>query len=106
MTHADAISAMRRIPPGRWATYGDVAVNAGGTVGAARAVGNALTAAGDDMELPGWRVFMGNGSVPKMKESPRHTPEWWAGFYECKQRGENLLGRDGEPLPERRVHTF
>jgi methylated-DNA-[protein]-cysteine S-methyltransferase len=100
-----------RIPPGRVATYGDVARLAG-KPGAARAVGNIMRAA----EMPGLpyhRVIAANGRLggyganPQLKASllaaegvgVRHRrvlnfPEVrWTGMRRAKGRGQRAKGR-------------
>jgi methylated-DNA-protein-cysteine methyltransferase-like protein len=61
---------VRRIPPGRVATYGQVAALAG-LPGHARQVGYALHALEEGSELPWQRVINAKGEV-----SPRATPGW------------------------------
>jgi len=67
------LSALRRIPPGRVATYGDLA-RAAGRPGAARAVGTIMRTAGVP-GLPYHRIIAaggklgGYGSAPGMKAS-------------------------------------
>ena len=60
------LGAVRRIPHGRVASYGDIAALAG-RPGAARAVGAALRSAPDDADVPWWRVISGSGrlSIPR-----------------------------------------
>jgi len=52
---------VRRVPPGRVVTYGDVAAYAGWR-GRARRVGYALHALGDDA-VPWWRVINARGEI-------------------------------------------
>jgi methylated-DNA-protein-cysteine methyltransferase-like protein len=73
-THARIYAVVRRIPRGRVATYGQVAVLAG-LAGQARLVGYALAAL-DSETLPWHRVVNARGAV-----SPRATPG-----YEAMQR--------------------
>ena len=56
------------IPPGPVSSYGDVAAMAG-RPGAPRAVGSALAAIPDDLDIPWWRVVNGSG---KISTSPIH----------------------------------
>ena len=62
------LQILRRIPPGRVATYGDVAVLAG-RPGAARAVGNIMRAA-HNPGLPYHRIVAANGRVGGYGSSP------------------------------------
>jgi O-6-methylguanine DNA methyltransferase len=64
-----ALRVLRRIPPGRVATYGDVARLAG-RPGAARAVGNIMRAA-DEPGLPYHRVVAAGGRVGGYGRSPQ-----------------------------------
>ena len=60
---SDAVRrVVRRIPPGRVATYGAVA-EAAGHPGAARGVGGVLRSLGDDDGLPWWRVLGAGGRI-------------------------------------------
>jgi alkylated DNA nucleotide flippase Atl1 len=62
-------AAVAAIPPGTVATYGEVAVEAGFTTGASRAVGNVLQRVEG---LPWWRVVTVSGRlVPGLEE--RHA---------------------------------
>jgi len=54
------LAAVRRIPKGKVATYGEVA-EAAGYPGAARAVATALRAAGGN--VPWWRVIGSGGKI-------------------------------------------
>lgn len=56
------------IPPGQVSSYGDVAAMAG-RPGAPQAVGSALAAMPDDLDIPWWRVVNGSG---KISTSPIH----------------------------------
>ncbi len=58
---ARVLSAVRRIPPGRVATYGDVAAIAG-RPGAARAVGNIMRTCGRP-DVPCHRVIAAGGRL-------------------------------------------
>ncbi|MDQ3385345.1 MAG: MGMT family protein [Actinomycetota bacterium] len=77
-------AAVASIPPGTVATYGEVAVEAGFTIGASRAVGNVL----QQVEgLPWWRVVTAGGRlVPGLED--RHA---------------QLLGAEGVTLSGGRV---
>ena len=59
--HARVLSAVRRIPPGRVATYGDVAAMAG-RPRAARAVGNIMRGCGRP-DVPCHRVIAAGGRL-------------------------------------------
>ena len=62
-------AAVAAIPPGTVSTYGEVAVEAGFTTGASRAVGNVLQRVEG---LPWWRVVTASGRlVPGLEE--RHA---------------------------------
>lgn len=60
--------AVRRIPPGRVATYGQVAALAGRT-GAARQVGYALAALPPDSDVPWHRVINARGEISARRTS-------------------------------------
>lgn len=66
--YARIYAVVARIPPGRVATYGQVAALAG-LAGHARQVGYALHASPEDVELPWHRVINAKGEV-----SPRAEP--------------------------------
>ncbi len=69
-SYARIYAVVRRIPPGRVATYGQVAALAG-LAGRARQVGYALHALPEGNALPWHRVINARGEV-----SPRAEPEW------------------------------
>ena len=74
-TPAESIYAViRRIPPGRVATYGQVAALAG-LPGRARLVGRSLRETPDGLEIPWQRVINARGEV-----SPRASGGWAAGL--------------------------
>ena len=81
-TYARIHAAVRRIPRGRVATYGQVAALAG-LPGHARQVGYALHSLGPESDVPWQRVVNARGEV-----SPRSLPGW-----EAVQRA--LLEREG-----------
>jgi methylated-DNA-protein-cysteine methyltransferase-like protein len=81
-TYARIHAAVRRIPRGRVATYGQVAALAG-LPGQARQVGYALHSLGPESDVPWQRVVNARGEV-----SPRSLPGW-----EAVQRA--LLEREG-----------
>jgi len=56
------VRAVRRIPRGRVTSYSAVAALVG-KPRAARAVGSALRALPDDVEIPWWRVVNGRGTI-------------------------------------------
>src|SRR5690606_3337935 len=66
---AAVLAAVRAVPVGGVATYGEIAEEAG-RPGAARAVGNVLKHA-DDPTLPWWRIIRADGTVPKGAEQAR-----------------------------------
>jgi methylated-DNA-protein-cysteine methyltransferase-like protein len=66
--YARIYAVVERIPPGRVATYGQVAALAG-LAGHARQVGYALHASPEDLDLPWHRVINAKGEV-----SPRAEP--------------------------------
>ena len=69
-TYERIYSAVRRIPSGRVATYGQIAAFAG-LSGRARQVGYALHALPDGSDVPWQRVINAKGEV-----SPRSHPGW------------------------------
>ena len=81
---------MRRIPPGRVATYGDVAALAG-SPRAARAVGNIMRECGDP-GTPCHRVIAAGGAL--------------GGYGGNIQLKRQLLQREGVVVVERRVKAF
>ena len=56
------LRVVRRIPPGRVVSYGDVAALLG-TPRAARGVGHALCSLADNTTVPWWRVVNRNGEI-------------------------------------------
>ena len=87
---ARVLSVLRRIPPGRVATYGDVARLAG-RPGAARAVGNILRLA-DEPGLPYHRVVAAGGRVGGFGGAPHLKPA--------------LLAAEGLVIRRRRIAHF
>ncbi len=83
-------SVVRAIPPGRVATYGDVAVMAG-RPGAARAVGNVMRGC-DDPSVPCHRVIAANGGLGG-----------WQGWPALKRQ---LLVAEGVAVRGARVKDF
>ena len=81
-------SVVRRIPRGRVATYGQVAVLAG-LPRHARQVGYALHVLPEGSDVPWHRVVNARGEV-----SPRATPGWER-LQLVMLRRERVLGRDG-----------
>jgi O-6-methylguanine DNA methyltransferase len=84
------LHVLRRIPPGRVATYGDVAVLAG-RPGAARAVGQIMARA-DEPGLPYHRVVAAGGRL--------------GGFGRSPQLKAQLLSAEGLTLRRGRVVGF
>ena len=80
-----------RIPPGRVATYGQIAALAG-FPGSARQVGYALAGLPDDLDLPWHRVINAQGKV-----SPRSTGR----FHELQYR---MLEDEGIPFQRNRIN--
>lgn len=60
---ARVLAVVRRIPPGRVLTYGDVAALAEGEA-TARDVGQVLLRHGDGDDVPWWRVLRADGTPP------------------------------------------
>jgi methylated-DNA-protein-cysteine methyltransferase related protein len=60
---AGVLAVIRRIPPGRVLTYGDVAALTGGEV-TARDVGQVLLRHGEQEQVPWWRVLRADGTPP------------------------------------------
>ena len=60
MSEESTLAAIRSLPPGEVATYGEIAAEAG-RPGAARAVGRVLATTGHD--VPWWRVVHADGSM-------------------------------------------
>jgi O-6-methylguanine DNA methyltransferase len=87
---ARVLAAVRRIPPGRVATYGDVAALAG-SPRAARAVGNIMRECRDP-GTPCHRVIAAGGALGG-----------YAGNIQLKRQ---LLQREGVIVVERRVKDF
>ncbi|MEE8600003.1 MGMT family protein [Euzebya tangerina] len=56
-------AAIRTVPPGTCASYGEIAQEAG-RPGAARGVGSILAQSGG-ADLPWWRIIRADGSLPK-----------------------------------------
>jgi O-6-methylguanine DNA methyltransferase len=81
------LTIVRRIPPGRVATYGDVAAMAGHP-GAARAVGNVMRACGR-VDVPCHRVIAAGGRL--------------GGYGGRETLKRALLAAEGVPFAGRRV---
>jgi alkylated DNA nucleotide flippase Atl1 len=60
---AGVLEVVRRIPPGRVLTYGDVAALAEGDA-TARDVGQVLLRHGEGEDVPWWRVLRADGTPP------------------------------------------
>ena len=84
------LAATRRIPVGRVATYGDVAVMAG-RPGAARAVGNIMRECRDP-GVPCHRVVGAGGAL--------------GGFGRAIHLKRDLLRAEGLTVREHRIHAF
>ena len=59
----EVLAVIRRIPPGRVLTYGDVAALAEAEV-TARDVGQVLLRHGEEQGVPWWRVLRADGTPP------------------------------------------
>ena len=87
---ARVLAAVRSIPPGRVATYGDIAELAGAP-GAARAVGNVMRGCGDP-SVPCHRVIAAAGGL--------------GGFGGYLERKRQLLRAEGLEVGATRVRRF
>jgi O-6-methylguanine DNA methyltransferase len=87
---ARVLAAVRRIPPGRVATYGDIAALAGQPL-AHRAVGNIMRECGDP-GTPCHRVIAAGGAI--------------GGYGGNLQLKRELLRAEGIEVGERRVREF
>lgn len=87
---ARVLAAVRRIPLGRVATYGDIAELAG-TPGAARAVGNVMRGCGDP-SVPCHRVIAAAGAL--------------GGFGGHLDRKRQLLRAEGLEVTPTRIRGF
>ncbi len=85
------LAAVRAIPPGRWAGYGDVARTAG-LPGRARMVARVLAHA-SDASLPWHRVLRSDGRIAFAGDDPRAAEQ------------AARLCREGVPVVEGRVRT-
>lgn len=97
------IAAVRRIPPGRVATYGDIAARAG-SPRAWRAVGNIMRECRDPT-VPCHRVIGAGGALGGYggrPGSPRRTPAPWGGV----QLKRELLRAEGLDVGMARVRRF
>lgn len=81
-------AAIRSIPRGRVASYGEIAARAG-LSGRARLVGKALSETPDSMRLPWYRVLHADGTIA--------LPRGSRGYYEQSQRlrAEGVNVRNG-----------
>lgn len=86
--HKRIYAAIAAIPPGRVASYGQIAARAG-LPGRARLVGTALRETPDGMELPWFRVLHADGSIA--------LPRGSRGFREQSRRlrAEGIAVRNG-----------
>jgi alkylated DNA nucleotide flippase Atl1 len=86
------VEAVRRIPHGRWVTYGDVARSIGNPQGARTTALRMIPM--EDADLPSWRVVKARGVLPDCHGTDHHTAdEWWA-FHMERWREEELLTAD------------
>jgi len=90
--HATVFAAVRRVPAGFVATYGDVAA-ALGSSRIARHVGHALAALPDDSDVPWWRIVLAEGRLAR------------AGTAAAKRQAA-ALRRDGVEVVRSRVVDF
>jgi len=84
------LALVRKIPPGRVATYGDIAALAGHPR-AARAVGNVMRTCGDP-SVPCHRVIGASGAL--------------GGFGQWPQLKRDRLRSEGVVVVERRIRAF
>ena len=87
---ARVLAAVRRIPRGRVATYGDIA-DLAGAPGAARAVGNVMRSCGDP-SVPCHRVIAAAGGI--------------GGFGGYLERKRQLLRAEGLEVTTTRIRGF
>jgi O-6-methylguanine DNA methyltransferase len=87
---ARVLAAVRRIPRGRVATYGDIA-DLAGAPGAARAVGNVMRGCGDP-SVPCHRVIAAAGGI--------------GGFGGYLERKRQLLRAEGLEVTTTRIRGF
>lgn len=87
---AKVLAAVRRIPPGRVATYGDIAA-AAGSARASRAVGNIMREC-RSAGVPCHRVIAAGGRI--------------GGFGGSEQLKRELLRAEGVPVTGRRIREF
>jgi O-6-methylguanine DNA methyltransferase len=86
------LAAVREIPPGSTASYGDVARMVG-RPGAARAVGGAVGRNPIGLVVPCHRVIAGDGSLGG------YGGGWWAGRQAGLELKRRLLSREGVRVP-------
>ena len=84
--------AVRALPPGATASYGDVARMIG-KPGAARAVGGAIGRCPIGLAIPCHRVIAGDGSLGGYGSS------WWGGERAGLDLKRELLAREGVTIP-------
>ncbi|HZI82095.1 MAG TPA: MGMT family protein [Vicinamibacterales bacterium] len=87
---ARVLAVVRRIPPGRVATYGDIA-DLAGAPGAARAVGNVMRGCGDP-SVPCHRVIAAAGGL--------------GGYGGYLERKRQLLRAEGLEVTPTRIRGF
>lgn len=95
---AKAMEVMASIPPGYWMTYGDLAVAAGGSPGAALAVGNHLASTNDLPPNCVHRVLYSDGSVAEKWKGELGGPEDAQKLLE----DEGLIFTNGKAGPAKR----
>jgi methylated-DNA-[protein]-cysteine S-methyltransferase len=86
------LGAVRRIPPGSTASYGQVARMIGRT-GAARAVGGAVGRNPIGLVIPCHRVIAGDGTLGG------YGGGWWGGRAAGLELKRELLAREGVDIP-------
>lgn len=93
MDHEQATSFVAAIPEGRWTSYTEVALAAGGST--AHAVSQWLTHRGHEVEYP-WRVLTEDGVVPPGWQSSR--PDLRPDIPATRAEVRLKLKREGVPL--------
>jgi O-6-methylguanine DNA methyltransferase len=92
------LEAVRRVPRGSTASYGDIA-RAIGRPGAARAVGGAVGRNPVSLAIPCHRVIAGDGTLGG------YGGGWWGSREERLALKRDLLAREGIAVPIRGVDT-
>lgn len=88
------LDAVRAIPPGTTASYGDVA-RAIGRPGAGRAVGGAVGRNPIGLAVPCHRVIAGDGTLGG------YGSDWWGSRESLLAIKRDLLSREGVTVPDR-----